>query len=500
MKGRTIMNKINSEFEIENGKLVAYTGNAEKVIIPDGVTSIGSNAFGRNERIREVHLPDSVKEIESVAFAGCSELAEINLQSVKKIGTKAFSACGIEQVAIWCGTSIGEEAFGSCRNLKCVSIGTTATLNPYLENDDTNEDWKHIANFAFSGCKNLKSVTINEEIKEIGEYAFFGCERLTEINMPNTLTHIGKNAFEHSGLETVKIPNTVSEIPDYAFANCEKLHIVQIPCVNIGVCAFHNCLNLSEIQFTNATPNPISIGEKAFFRSGIRSFKTSRYINNIGSSAFSNCACITSVSLPDTLETINADTFSGCIRLQDIKLPKNLKEIGASAFCMCEKLEKIDIPDSVTKIGKNAFSYTGIKKLSVLKNVKTISERAFANCKNLIEVNISDIEVLEHHAFENCTDLKEVTINSNVLTKICNCTFENCENISKFIIPDGVEIIEWNAFALCSALEQVDFPKALKSIDEKAFIGCTNLKEITLPNQTEYCQNTFEPNVKINKN
>ncbi|MBE6875655.1 MAG: leucine-rich repeat domain-containing protein [Ruminococcus sp.] len=108
------------DFEIENGMLKKYIGSGGAVIIPDGVTNIGMEAFRECDTVTSVIIPEGVKRI-------------------------------------------GEKAFFDCRNLVSVIIPDSVT---------------HIENFGFSGCKSLSSVTIPDSVTQIGAYAFSRCAKL----------------------------------------------------------------------------------------------------------------------------------------------------------------------------------------------------------------------------------------------------------------------------------------------------------------------------------
>ena len=79
-------------FDILDGTLKAYNGNSAKVIIPDGVRTIGENAFYDNDTVQELVLPDSVTYINSYAFAECSCLSKVHLsKNLISIGKYAFA-------------------------------------------------------------------------------------------------------------------------------------------------------------------------------------------------------------------------------------------------------------------------------------------------------------------------------------------------------------------------------------------------------------------------
>ena len=143
----------------------------KKIIIHEGVTEIGDNAFHGCEYVPSVTLPKSVKKIGRGAFHGCKRLTSINLPN------------GI--------MSINSYTFCYCEGLTSVSIPNSVTI---------------IGEFAFFNCTSLMSVTIPNNVTEIGDDAFWRCESLTSITIPNSVEKIGKSAFEGCPNLSITLP------------------------------------------------------------------------------------------------------------------------------------------------------------------------------------------------------------------------------------------------------------------------------------------------------
>ena len=145
-------------FEMANGRLTHYTGNAAIVVIPDGVTSIGNRAFADCKNITSIQMPNSVISIEERAFSRCISLTNIEIpNSVTSIGDCAFwNCCGLTSIEIPNSvTSIGDSAFEYCSKLASVHIPDSVTS---------------IGAYAFYGCS-FASVSVPSGCK-IGTYAF----------------------------------------------------------------------------------------------------------------------------------------------------------------------------------------------------------------------------------------------------------------------------------------------------------------------------------------
>lgn len=110
-----------SDFQIENGELVEYTGKGGDVMIPDSVTSIGDRAFYDCHRLTSISIPDSVTSIGKEVFSNCSSPTSISIpDSVTSIGEEAFSGCSrLTSISVPDSvTSIEAPAFTECENLQ----------------------------------------------------------------------------------------------------------------------------------------------------------------------------------------------------------------------------------------------------------------------------------------------------------------------------------------------------------------------------------------------
>ena len=282
---------------LNNTKITALT-------IPNGVTSIGSNAFCYCTGLTSVTIPSSVTGIEETAFEGC-----INMDSVR-INSNAIVSKN------YTGSPYLKDIFGI--QVKKYTIGNNVTS---------------IGESAFKGCSALTSVTIPNSVTSIGNNAFKGCYALISVIIPNSVTNIGRSAFENcSALTSVTIGNSVTNIGNSAFFNCSALTSVTIPnsVTSIGNNAFKGCYALNSVIIPNS-------------------------VTNIGSEAFYNCSALGSISIPNSVTNIDDYTFSKCYSLSSVDLGTSVKSIGEYAFSNCSALESISIPNSVTSIGVDAF-------------------------------------------------------------------------------------------------------------------------------------------------
>ena len=157
------------------------------------------------------------------------------------------------------------------------------------------------------------------------------------------------------------------------------------------------------------------------------------------------------------VKTIANRAFSGCAGLTEVRLPEGITKIGSSAFWKCSGLKRINLPDSLEEIGTNAFEEcTGLTEIAIPPGIRVIKSSTFIVCAGLKRVDLPDsLTEIEFAAFTACTGLTEITI------------------------PPNVTSIGESAFAGCTGLKHVTLPDSLKSISPGAFSGCESLDHET---------------------
>ena len=168
------------------------------VNIPNGVTSIGDDAFRKYTALTSVTIPPSVTSIGESAFAGCSSLTSITIPpSVTSIRGFAFDRCSnltdlyISDIAAWCNIDLETE-----KSNPLFQNGGNLYINNELATDITIPNGvTSIKQLTFCKCKSLTSVTIPPSVTSILRGAFYGCSSLTSITIPSSVTSIGGFAF-----------------------------------------------------------------------------------------------------------------------------------------------------------------------------------------------------------------------------------------------------------------------------------------------------------------
>ena len=184
----------------------------ETVTIPASVKTIGYGAFNGCENIKTVKYMGTLAQWCQIDNTSYYENATITLSDVPdlrvlktlvipsgvtSIGTEAFYRCKeLTSVTIPASVrTIGHESFGNCKSLESVTIPAGVTK---------------IDGFAFMGCTSLKSVTIPETVTEISTQAFDGCS-LESVTIPSSVRTMGGGAFLCMNLKTVKYNGTKAQ-------------------------------------------------------------------------------------------------------------------------------------------------------------------------------------------------------------------------------------------------------------------------------------------------
>ena len=202
-----------------NQSPVYNNSDVKKIVIEDGVTSIGDYAFRGCSSLTSITLPDSVTSIGDCAFVFCVGLSSITLpDSVTSIGDSAFKNCSsLTSITIPDRvTSIEPYAFDNCSSLTSITIPNSVTS---------------IGASAFYNCRSLTSITIPDRVTSIESRAFTGCRSLTSITIPDSVTSIGYATFAGcSSLTSITIPDSVTSIGESAFSNCSSLQTISLSC------------------------------------------------------------------------------------------------------------------------------------------------------------------------------------------------------------------------------------------------------------------------------
>ncbi|MEE0975647.1 MAG: leucine-rich repeat protein, partial [Muribaculaceae bacterium] len=322
---------------------------------------------------------------------------------------EVYSAAGVDSINIhgevngYTVTHIRERVFFDHHNTYHISIPNTITHIgnaafwhcKYLQELVIPPSVRHIGNYAFNGLHLIKSATIPKSVTSIGHAIFHPCFVLTELNVEegnpvydsrencNGIIETATNTIIASCL-TTKIPNSVKHIGKSCFSSAE-FSSIEIPesIETIKACAFSS----SKIEKINLPNSITEIGDSAFMlcSSLLGPLNIPKRVKNIGKNTFLGCIYISSVTFPDSLETIGDEAFNNCT-FGDIKLPSTVKHIGNYAFNHFSKKKvtaRITIPDSTKTIGTDIINENHIGVIYNAENC-TVTKTVFRPKKSIL--------------------------------------------------------------------------------------------------------------------
>lgn len=544
-KGNTTLQKVNfvgdtHSFTSIGDNAFAGAKNLTECVVPETVTSIGSDAFDgctlgsdplknlaasseavkiganayKGNKFADVTIPEGYTDIADGTFLDCTSLATLNkasgvdlvLGNIKTIGSEAFknTKLNFDPIAATEDTleSVGKGAFENCTAIPSV-VYPSGTGVSKIEAD------------TFKGCTGLKIVTIPEEIKQIDSNSFKGDTTLTTVTLPNSITTVVPDNTSDNG-----------QISSSAFDGCARIKTASLPASLTGdangtttpsdfvLSASKD--SLKELTVTGDSDN-VTVGTALQGAAKLEKVVIGAGITAIGTTDLAFAGTL--VSLDDTRPK---GAFSDCKNLSSVTLPDGLTVIGDGSFQETGKLQYVSVPSSVTTIGRNAFANSGLESdpLSGATGAISIASGAFAGCNKLPSVTLpSGVTVINDSVFKGCSSLTDPDLANSTVTTIGDHAYEDCISLGADVsgkktldLPSTVTKIGTDAFrntglekiaikvptsaspdittvslgecafADNTKLESVSIAdKAITTIPSNAFSGCTSLKVMSVP-------------------
>lgn len=453
-----------ADFEKNGDKLVAYTGTAEAVSVPNGIKTVCAEAFAGNPYIKSVSFPSSVEIIENGAFRNCSNLERVNFSyGQSEIGSGAFAMCEKLYQVNFSDTilSLGAGVFAGDNQLKSVNLGK----NPYfvmekgvlydrektrlIQYFSANETEKFtmpdsvtdVERYAFWGSRNLEEVVLSANLYVIPEYAFSNCTDLKSVSVPYSVRKIGAKAFENcTRLGNINLPVSVTSIHATAFDGCKKVRIV----ADEGTTAYEFYENYKQEQTSDGSS---SVSENAL-----------THLYDTGAAD--------TESVSDNTAKVTAPSGGDRSRYNPSK-PADVSGLNVSDYYAddaADVLGKARVVANQAVILSDGISSAGQSVTGADADSDGAQQGGFTP-----QMNIPDdgSHKIRQKAYYQDGTLTDVTL-QNSITDIDDLAFARSA-LTGILIPEGVTHIGYGAFYHCDQLTYVSIPSTVSDIEPEAF-------------------------------
>lgn len=460
-------------FSPYGNSVTSVNNNYTALVLPDTLTDIGGSLSGF-KNVTEITIPGSVKVFNAT------------LQYMKQLRTLTFEE-GVEEIA-------SGSVVSGCKSLTTIHLpsslqklsGTGTFSGASALTDITLPEGIVITEGStFSECTSLKSIELPASITTIPSSMFAGCSALERVTAKGTITAIGNGAFgsvtdwkdqEIADTVLTEIPDLsqVTSIGDRAFYGCSALETVDLHSVTtMGYGAFQGCDALSgEIDLSNlevipghafcydpnitsviTCPTLRSIGDWAFIWADISTISLPETLNSIGTYTFYKASLSGTVALPDSLTQLGASAFSGCEEVNAIQIGSGLKDIPANAFAGCTNLKTITVNNrredvTIPKIDGVTVTYT-IPSLEATDDKVSNAEGALSLQQAVDQANGTPVTIEKDIRLDEPVRIAagqrvEITANTN-----CNIFGNKDKDLTNlFVVEEGGELSLTGALTL----------------------------------------------------
>lgn len=360
---------------------------------------------------------------------------------------------------------------------------------------------RHINDNGLSDYRAITNLEIPANVERMGDYIVYNCPQLQRIKVnaevPPTLGSLDNDSYYEDGYNTYHYLRIV--IPRESFHAYRLVsawntdHNVLIGgdegvTVSTGKIAAGDLghVVIEEAGYLQEVNKLIIEGElnaddwsKIKQMTNLTELDLSKaLIDEIPSYAFNERWAIDKVVLPPTLKKIGSCAFQRT-SLTSVNIPDNVETIEESAFSQVKKLQEVHLPDSLTSLGRYAFaSCRSLRTVKIPTKLKEIPWYTFDGCKSLQSIELHDsITGIGDYAFRSC-DLREITLPKST-TWVGGYAFNGNSNLSKVTLNEGLIDIWAYAFQ-DTAIDTLNCPSTLRNIYNAAFAGCRNLRQINL--------------------
>lgn len=480
-----------------------YDRPIERIVVPEGVVSIGSNAF-YGSHVNYVDLPkNSLKELAGSAFYSC-DIKGIEIPgSVGVINGSTFYGSHMGWVILGEGiTEVKDNAFFAT-NIGSLRLPSTM---------------KTIGDGAFSSCSKLTSLTINNGLETVADNAFNNCNSLYKIfsfaaKMPKGLENslLPSGQYTSSGRTTYSVSDIMKN--GTAFGIVKVRSDLNTWFDYKGVRYLPSQAGSTDLIAIDATygKDDFTVEVPQKFTANGKNYN----VKELGVYLLGGQTVMTKVNVTNPITVVPNGFANYAMNLKEVSLPKTVVDLGQYCFAQTDSLATIDLPEGLTNIGVAAFYYSGLKELTVPANVTLMDNASFAGCRQLKKLVFADGNksvmigyfptMFGNRPMFGSSKLDKIVIGrdlnyianaqygyspfyndsivqhvefTNAPTLINANLFLGCKSIRTITVGNGVKRINASAFSGCAAVDSVYLGQSVANIGTKAFEGCAKLTKL----------------------
>lgn len=316
-------------------------------------------------------------------------------------------------------------------------------------------------------------------------------KNLKKVTLPNSIEEFGWYMFRDADIEEVSFPDQTERIPNETFYNSSINKVYGKNIISVGDRAFCDS-GIKEFDFSNIN----ELGAESFNRSKLQGNLVLNGMEVIPRYSFAETE-ISSVTIKSGTKQIGNYAFSGCNSLTSVELPEGIETLGDGALNSAN-LKEINLPGSLVSAGRNALPENFVNNMPDEDGVVYVGTIAYCIGTSAPEVlRIKEGTLSVSNGFSKggyrIPVIKKIILPSSLISIEDN---ENLYEVGAFYNMDSLEEIEFssnsnlkkigsNAFSRCSNLNKINLPEGLLSLGNYAFYHCNSLKELYLPNSLE---------------
>jgi len=231
-----------------------------------------------------------------------------------------------------------------------------------------------------------------------------------------------------------------------------------------------------------------SIGDWAFYSTGVINVTISDTVTNIGDGAFFDCESLTNITAGDNIASIGDWAFAFCSSLTNVNCRGNPPGLGGTNVFYGDAATVHYLPGIAgwgpTFGGLDAVLWNPPVPYSYTTNNSTITITAYTGSQRAVvipsTINFLPVTSIGEQAFYYCFSLTSLTIPPGV-TNIGDAAFSECWNLTNVTIPGSVVSIGGSAFFARFSLSSLTISNGVPSISVDAFADCVALSSVTIP-------------------